>query len=1169
MHLGGGACFFLNEKLTVISSYVQLKLYKAMKNKPEFPCRSPHSWIKRIIAMKFILMLTAVFALACSANTYAQKTRLSVKLENATILEIFQEIEKSTEFGFFFKSEDMDMDKRYHIDLENVRIDEVLALVLKEEAVDYTIEDRNIILTRSLSPDSNHQPPIITGTVTDAITGEVLPGVNIVVKGTTIGTITDVNGKYNIEVPEGSTSLTFSFLGMESQEIIIGTSTRIDVSMVAAEYNLKEVIVIGYGTQQKKDLTGAIAHIGAEQMGNTVATNAHDYLLANIPGLNASLNTSPEGGGSLLIRGKSSLSAGTYPLLVVDGVIFDGDLIDINPSDIEAIDVLKDASSAAVYGAKSANGVVLITTKKGKSIKPNISFKTNVGIANMAIQQRPHSPESFLKYRQAAMEGLDVAAEPYKYSDPRTLPSDISVETWLGYTGAVGDPVTVWLQRLNFQNVQIENYLAGKTVDWYDEVFQNGVRQDYTLSLSGKKEDISYYMSLEYMNNEGLVVGEEFNTIRGRLNLEGVATKFLTAGINMQFADRDQSSVPAEWERIINNTPYGSMYNDDGTLKWSPDSDPGGSITWYAKNPFNAREYTDRRRKTRTIFPNIYVKGKLPLGFSYRINFNPSYTLSSNFEHLSSEWYDVEPIGGKASRSYAETFNWQIDNIIGWNHTFKDIHHFDVTLLANAEKFQSWYGEMYNERFVPDDNLGYHSMNSGTNAYVNSSDEYSTGDALMARLNYSLKERYFLTLSVRRDGYSAFGQLNPRATFPAAALGWVFSDEDFLSSLEWLNFAKLRFSYGINGNRDIGRYQALSDLQSMKYINGDETGKAWEVTGLYVNRMSNAGLRWEQSTSYNLGLDFSVLNNRLHGYIDTYIKSTSDLLVLRSLPDVTGFSNVMDNLGEVQNKGIELNLNSRNIDRPNFLWRSMFNFSLNRNKIIHLYGPINVYDDEGNIIGETEPDDPSNWWFIGQDIDVVWDIKVLGVWQVDEIEEARKYGFSPGDFKLEDVNNDGIYTDEDRQFLGYYSPRFRWSFSNYFTFYKNFDFSFMIYSNWGQMDSFGSAKNSNWYPDKSSDYEKFDYWTPENPINDFARLNSSSGGIDYTVYRRASFIRLQNVSISYNVPKILAEKAKIDELRVYFNIRNALVYAPDWVNWDPEHTGPTPRYYTLGLDFAF
>lgn len=476
---------------------------------------------------------------------------------------------------------------------------------------------------------------------------------------------------------------------------------------------------------------------------------------------------------------------------------------------------------------------------------------------------------------------------------------------------------------------------------------------------------------------------------------------------------------------------------------------------------------------------------------------------------------------------------------------------------------------MYNERFEPDDKLGYHSINSGTNPYVFSSDEYSTGDALMARLNYDLKERYFITLSVRRDGYSAFGQLNPRATFPAVALGWVFSDENFMESARWLNFGKLRVSYGINGNRDIGRYQALSDLQSMKYINGDETGKAWEVTGLYVNRMSNAGLRWEQSTSYNLGLDFAILNNRLHGYIDAYIKSTSDLLVLRSLPDITGFSNVMDNLGEVQNKGIELSLNSKNIDHPNLLWRSTFNFSLNRNRIVHLYGPINVYDDEGNIVGETEPDDPTNWWFIGQDIDVIWDIRVLGVWQVDEIEEARAYGFSPGDFKLEDLNNDGIYTDEDRQFLGHYSPRFRWAFSNDLTIYKNVDFSFMIYSNWGHMDSFSSAKNSHWYPDKSSDYEKFEFWTPENPINDFARLNSSSGGIDYSVYRNSSFIRLQNVSLGYNFPRILTQKASLEKLRIYFNISNALIYSPDWVNWDPEHTGPTPRYFTLGLDLTF
>ena len=1140
------------------------------KNLNYYGLFKPNSnWHKLLLTMK----ISALLLFCCVANifagpTYSQSTKISLNLENVKIEEVLTKIEGLSEFHFLYNSNLIDVTRKVNIHADNEPIKDILNDIL-DKNTKFLVYDRQIILTPS---DESYlsealQQLKIAGTVTDAV-GSPLIGVTVLLKGTSIGTLTDASGKYTINnVPQNGT-LTFSFIGMTTQEITVDGKTQIDVVLKEAAIGLDEVIVIGYGKTLKKDLTGAVSHLGLEQMENKISTNVQDLLLGDIPGLNASFNATPEGEGGLQIRGRASLNAGTYPLLVVDGIIYHGDIIDINPSDITAIDVLKDASSAAVYGAVAANGVVLITTKKGSSSKPVVSFKADIGLATMELNQRPRNPQEFLTFRQAAMENLDVNAQPYKYSDPRTLPSNISTDTWLAYTGAVGDPVTVWLQRLNFQNIQIANYLAGKTVDWYDEVFHNGLRQDYTISLAGKKEEFSYYMSLEHLNNEGVVVGDEFSTIRGRLNLEGKAAKFLTAGLNLQFADRDQSSVPAVWDGIIGNSPYGSKYNDDGTLRWSPDSDEGTLLTYRAKNPFNDMTYTDRLQTTRTIYNNIYLKGDLPLGFSYQINFSPSYTFYKMYNAISSQLHDVTAVGGTASRNNSETLNWQIDNIIKWKKTFKDINHFDVTLLANAEKFQSWDNSMYNEGFQPNDNLGYHNIGSGINAIISSNDEYSTGDALMARLNYDLKSRYYLTLSLRRDGYSAFGQQNPRATFPAVALGWIFSDENFFKSAKWLNFAKLRVSYGVNGNRDIGRYQAISNLTTGKYLNELPSGEIYQVSTLVVDRMSNAGLKWEQSTSYNAGLDFTIMHSRIDGTIDAYLKSTTNLLVLRSLPDITGFKNVMDNLGEVQNNGIELSLTSKNIENPNFQWRSMFNFSLNRNKIVHLYGLVNVFDENGNIIGQTEPDDPSNHWFIGHDIDAIWDLKVLGVWQVDEAEEASKYGFSPGDFKLEDVNKDGLYTDADRQFIGYYTPRLRWSFTNEFTFYKNFDISFMIYSNWGQMDSFNAAKNSDDYPDKSNGYIKFPYWTPENPINNFASLFSSSGGASYSVYRRTSFIRLHDVAISYNFPKTLAQKAHLDNLKVYFNITNVAFFAPDWVNWDPENHGPTPRYFTLGLNLT-
>ncbi len=1138
-----------------------------------------HPNLKKLIMKIKIAFLIIVVSVSniFAMHSYSQTTKVSLDLKDKKLEEVLDEIEKQSEFYFIFNQKQIDVFRIVDIKVEDKLISDILTELFKGTDVKYVILDKKILLTtdpisedlKLIGENADQQQQNVSGTITDAQTGEPLPGVNVRVKNTVTGALTDANGNYKVMVTDYQNAvLVFSFIGYETQEVPIAGQVIINVALNTSVAGLDEVIVIGYGTQKKKDLTGAIAHISKDQLEDKISTNVQDFLLADIPGLNASFNATPEGGGDLLIRGKASLNAGTYPLLVVDGVIYHGDLIDINPADIEAIDVLKDASSAAVYGAKAASGVILITTKKGTSSKPIITFNTDIGLATMEVNQRPRDPEEFLTFRQAAMEALDVQRQPYEYSDPRKLPSNISLDTWLGYTGATGDPVPIWLQRLNFQNIQIANYLAGNTIDWYDEVFHNGLRQDYTLSLSGKKEDISYYMSLEYLNNEGMVIGDKFSTIRGRLNLEGKATKFLTAGMYLQFADRDQGDVPAVWEGIIGNSPYGSKYNDDGSLRWSPDSDEGTLLTYRAKNPFNDIEYTDRFQKTRTITPNIFLKGDLPLGLSYQINFTPSYTFYSNFQSVSSRLYDAAAIGGTADRIDEQTLTWQIDNIIRWNRTFNDNHTFDVTLLANAEKFRSWYHSMYNEGFQPNDNLGYHTIGSGINAKIYSNDEYSTGDALMARLNYDFKKRYFITFSLRRDGYSAFGQQNPRATFPALALGWAFSEENFLKSWEWLDYGKLRLSYGINGNRDIGRYQAISDLKTGKYLNELPNGDIYQVSTLVTNRMSNPGLRWEQSASYNLGLDFTILNSRIVGTIDAYVKATTDLLVLRSLPDITGFKNVMDNLGEVRNKGIELSLNIKNIEHENFRWNSMFNFSLNRNKIVHLYGLINELDGNGNITGQIEPDDPNNGWFIGKDIDVIWDLKILGVWQENEAEKASDYGFSPGDFKLEDVNNDGLFTDEDRQFLGHYTPRFRWSLRNEFTIYKNLNLSFMIYSNWGQMDTFNAAKNSQDYPDKSNGYARFPYWTPENALNDFASLFSSDGGASYQVYRKSSFIRLHDVNLGYNFPKALTQKFHIDNLRINFNITNVGFYAPEWINWDPENDGPTPRYFTLGLNMT-
>lgn len=1021
-----------------------------------------------------------------------------------------------------------------------------------------------VLVTVSLA---SAQAQNVSGQVTDANKSPI-PGVNIIVKGTTTGTTTDADGRYSLSVVGENPTLVFSFIGYAVQEVPVSNRSVIDVALQTDEKMLEEVVVVGYGTLQKRDLTGAVSQVKVNQLENENPNAVQDILRGNIAGLNVGFSTSAKGGGSLQVRGKQSLNANTSPLIVLDGAIYYGELSDINPNDIESVDVLKDGSSAAVFGAKAAAGVILVTTKKGKLGKPTVTFNTNVGLATMSIHEPVYGPQEFVRWRTDVFKSIDVDHEPYRYDDPRTLPSSISVADWAAYDGSSpDDPITVWLQRLNMQPIEIENYKAGRSVNWYDMVFQNGFRQDHTVSLSARNESMSYYMSLGYLKNKGVVVDDEFSTVRTRINVEGKVNRFLSIGMNTQFAVRDESAVPVSWSQIRSLSPWASEFNEDGTYRFMPNGETSGG-----RHPFHQARATDRLQKYTTLNSMIFAKVDLPLGITFQVNFTPHFEFYERFNHESVAYEDWANIGGRASRQNRKTYYWQVDNLLKWNKTINEIHSIDITLLANAEKYQQWDNTMTNQGFDPHDKLGYHNIGAGTIPTMSSFDSYSTGDALMGRLVYALKDRYIFTGSMRRDGYSAFGQRNPRALFSSVALGWVFTEESFIQT-PWLDFGKLRLSYGTNGNRDIPRYDALADLTTGKYLQVRPDGTVYQISQLYVGRMANPNLKWERTTSFNTGLDFSIFNGKLGGTVEVYRHSTKDLLVERTLPDVIAFDYVWDNLGEVQNRGVEISLNSVNVTTDKFVWRSAVNFQRNRNKVISLYGDmVDVYDSEGNVIGQREADDIQNTWFIGRAIDEIWDIPTNGVWQVNEASEAAEYGVVPGDFKVIDKNGDGKFTNDDKEFMGFEEPRFRWTLRNEFNLFKYFDLSFMIYSYWGHKSAYNQAKNRDGFLDRTNSH-LFPYWTPDNPTNEYARLYSSNGSASFNIYRERSFIRLDNIALAYTVPAQILNKAKIESLKVYFNVRNVAFYAPKWNYWDPEWDsevgpGPTPRTWTLGLNLT-
>lgn len=466
------------------------------------------------------------------------------------------------------------------------------------------------------------QAQTVSGIVRSANDNKPLMGVTINVNGTSQSTVSNEDGHYQLTGLKSSDTLAFSFVNYTSVMQPVEGKTQINITLKPLESILDQVVVIGYGTQRKKDLTGSVSSVNSEKLENEHPQNIQDILRGNTAGLNIGFDASAEGGGgSLEVRGRKSLNAGGTPLIVLDGIIYYGNLSDINPSDIQTIDVLKDASSAAVYGAKAANGVILITTKQGVAGKPLINLNTTLGIASMEVNQPILSAQGYLNWREDVMKATHANAKPYEYADPRTLPSSITTDQWLGYDASSGDPVTVWLGRLNLQPIEVDNYKAGKSINWYDKVFHNGLQQDYNLSISNKKNDVSYYWSIGYMNKNGMIVDDKFSAIRSRLNLEAKLTRFLKVGVNTQFSDRDESQVPVSWGQMINVSPWGSMYADDSvTIRLSPQDNPNIS-----SNPFVAQAYTNRLQKYDNLVSSLYANVNLPFGITYQLNFSPEF----------------------------------------------------------------------------------------------------------------------------------------------------------------------------------------------------------------------------------------------------------------------------------------------------------------------------------------------------------------------------------------------------------------------------------------------------------------------------------------------------------------------------------------------------------------
>jgi TonB-linked SusC/RagA family outer membrane protein len=866
-------------------------------------------------------------------------------------------------------------------------------------------------------------------------------------------------------------------------------------------------------------------------------------------------------------------------------VIFNGDIAEINVNDIESVDVLKDASAAAIYGSRASNGVIVFTTKKGAIGKPVVRASAKLGIVTGAKRLKTFKAgDEVTTWLTDMNESINsLTQNPWsKYDKYENVPSEFQSQ-WLTANGIPGatDPTvitTAWLDAFGLDPDEKDHFLNGREFDWQDFLFHTGLRQDYDISVSGRSDRVAYYWSLGYINSESVQVGEKFSTLTSRLNLDVTVTDWFNMGVNANFAYQNEGDEPignggyrtaspydTPWENIVWTDP---TIEDKGEKAY-PDRFPREYLKQAGSgsnrgNPYLNPAYITRQYERYRIFPTMFAKLTLPFGITLTSNMTTRLDFRQRLFYEDSEnpaWSH----GGYARRQHNQGFEWQSDNILNWNKEFGQ-HRFDVTGLVNAEKNQMYYTQAEGSNMSPTQALGFHALQFGLIPSVTSTDEVIARNALMGRVNYSFGNRYNFSASIRRDGYSRFGVDNVYATFPSVSAAWNITNEGFMADRpSWLNFLKLRGSWGVNGNSSgLGPYAAYATLSNNKYLNYN--GGYFVAPYLYINRMANPNLAWEKNQAYNFAIDYGLWDGRLRGALDVYSSKTTDLLLDKKLPIVTGFESITTNVGELQNTGFDLSINTINVETSDITWTSQLNLSYNKNKIVSLTGEkVAVTDANGNVTME-EPDDIDNGWFIGQNKDVIWDYEIDGVYQEGEEEEAAKFGLFPGDFRYVDRVKDGVINSDDKYFQGLKSNPWYATFRNDFV-YKNFDLGVILLGKFGYkggtIEPFNNRqeyiKNHNWY--------KLPYWTPNNPINDAARINSINlGGAN--IWQKRSYVRIQNVALGYNLPTDLIERIKISRARLSFNIDNVAVFTK-WIEGDPESQREMPRTYSFSVDFSF
>ena len=955
------------------------------------------------------------------------------------------------------------------------------------------------------SVQNMQQKQTISGMVKDS-NGEPIIGASVLEKGTTNGTITDLDGNFTLSVSSNAV-LQISYIGYKTLEI--KASPNMKVTLHEDTETLDEVVVVGYGVQKKSDVTGSVTSVPKERLSKLPVTNVLQAIQGATAGVTITQSSSiPGDAPDALVRGQNSINANSGPYIIVDGVPISksgGTLNDINPNDIESMEILKDASATAIYGTNGANGVILITTKRGKIGKPTIRYSGYLGIENFSNKMKFRNGEQML--------------EAYKWYKEA------------GGTGFYNDgPVK--------NEYEVDNYNNGTEIDWIDEASQTGIIQDHNISVGGGAENVQYYVSVDYMDQKGVLKGFNYKRYSIRTNIDMNVTNFLKVGTNSYIVSHNKDGGRVNFTMAQAMSPYGRLYEEDGSYCIYPMY----GETLFTNPMIGTTVNPERRQWNVNIngyadvdFGNIWKPLK---GLRYKFNGGFSYVPKRTNEYTGKSANDNN---GTGTISNYETQSYTIENILSYNRDFGK-HHLDLTALYAASRRKYQYSIATSKGFFSDA-LGWDNMSLGTTPSISSYKELYTTISQMGRINYSYDSRYLFTFTVRRDGSSVFSDGSKYGVFPSVALGWNLSRESFMESTSsWMNNLKLRLSYGMTGN------EAISVYSTMNYLNyGNIPFGAAPVIGMWGRtEYGNDQLTWEKTKTFNFGLDFGFLNNRISGSVDIYSSNTSDILMKRTLPNIGGYTSMWANMGKTANKGIELTVNTKNIVTKDFTWSSGLVFSWNKNEIKDLYG------DKQSDIG--------NNWFIGQPIGVIYDYVMEGIWQEDEIAAGAHLKQDPnaeaGQVKLKDISGpngvpDGKISPEyDRVVQGQTSPKWTGGLTNTFT-WKDLTLSIFIQTVQGVL------RSNNLYCINSTEIGRqntpveLGYWTPENKSNEFKSLSANSNPYGYSFPKNASFTRIKDVTLSYNFPQSLLKKIGIGGLTIYASGRNLFTFT-SWLGWDPE-----------------